>query len=277
MQAVIVSMTVCITFNLTTSNILYLLVGGLYLICSRCSLELEKKEKWISIITSILFSVFVVGGNIEVVLAVEYLLAWPVTVLLCCCGFYLCFSILISHLIVYIRNVEMVEDVAEKSKKRVAVAFIISLLALMLVWGVGWLISYPANTTRDSNGIINTALGNRDMNAAVPIVYVLAIRFLWNIGYSLFGTANACLAICSLVQVIMIACIVSYLISKLYSYNVKKWICIVVWLFYAVVPYNVQLPHTIWKDIPFAAFNVGVMMDYMDYTPRTLDEIISHS
>lgn len=31
------------------------------------------------------------------------------------------------------------------------------------------------------------------------------------------------------------------------------------------------------EEIPFAAFNVGAMMDYMDYTPRTLDEIISHS
>lgn len=253
-QAVIVSMTVCITFNLTTSNILYLLVGGLYIIVGRFSIELEKNEKWICIIISILFSIFTVGGNIETILAVEYLLAWPVTVLLCACGWYLCFFILTSYLIVYLRNVELVEAVTENSNKKVLLVFIVSFVALMIVWGIGWLISYPANTSRDSNGIINTALGNVDMHAAVPVVYVLAIRFLWNIGYSLFGTANAGLAICSLVQVVMIACMVSYLIGKLYSYNVKKWICILVWMFYAFIPYNVQLPHTIWKDVPFAAF-----------------------
>lgn len=252
-QAVIVSMTVCITFNLTTSNVLYLLVGGLYLICEKHSVELEKKEKWISILTSILFSTFMVGGNIEAILAVEFLLAWPVTVLVCVCGFYLCFSILISHLLVYLRNVEVVETVDGNTKRRVVIIFLISFISLMLVWGVGWLISYPANTTRDSNGIINTALGNMDMNAAVPVVYVLAVRFLWNVGYSLFGTGNASLALCSLVQVIMVAGIVSYLMCRLYSYHVKKWICVVVWAFYAFVPYNVQLPHTIWKDIPFSA------------------------
>jgi hypothetical protein len=29
------------------------------------------------------------------------------------------------------------------------------------------------------------------------------------------------------------------------------------------------------QDIPMRMYNVGCMMEYMDYTPRTLDEIIN--
>ena len=42
--------------------------------------------------------------------------------------------------------------------------------------------------------------------------------------------------------------------------------------YYAYVRYGKQC---ISEGIPFESYNTGVMMEYMDYTPRTLDEIIS--
>ena len=34
-------------------------------------------------------------------------------------------------------------------------------------------------------------------------------------------------------------------------------------------------PYFTLTEMPFMAMNVGCMKDYMDYTPRTLDEIMS--
>lgn len=267
-QGIMVSFAICITFSLATSNILYLIVGGLYLILTKYEVELEKKEKWVNMVLSGLFSLFMVMGNIETIFAVDFLLFWPLTFILCWIGIYLCFSFLIAHMLVYFRTVKIRDGNRVTTGKSALSAFLISFVSLLFVWGIGFAVSYPGNTTSDSNQIINMALGKENMEAAVPVIYVMAIRYLWNFGFAMFGTPNASLAVCTFAHILMISVIISYLICKLYSYNVKKWICVIVWLFYAFVPYNVQLSHTIWKDIPFSAFvflvSVLVWEQYME-------------
>lgn len=267
-QGMVVSFAICIAFGLTTSNVLYLLVGGLYLAVNRQRVSLEKKENLVNIILSTLFSIFVVLGNIENVLDVDFLLAWPVTVIICFWGFYLCFELLLSYFLYCLRNASVVNEDVEYSKKRAWVGFGVSLLALLIVWGIGFAFSYPGNTTRDSNTMLSMALGKMNLKAAIPTVYVLILNALWNFGFSLFGTPNAAFAVCSGAHVIFVALIVAYLISRLYAYNVKRHICVIIWAFYAFVPYNVQLAHTVWKDIPFSAcvflFMILIWEDFFD-------------
>jgi len=259
-ECMVVAFTICLTFRMTTSNFLYVLVGGLYGAVGKRRILMEQRERQVNVVLSCFFAFCMVMGNIENVLEANVLFPWPITVLVCCYGFYLCFSLLIEAMLVYFRSIRVNVDIEERTGKQIVFCFLLAFILLVIVWGIGLAISYPANTTADSNGIINTALLNEKMKAAVPIVYVLAIRYLWNLGYALFGTPNASLAVCSIAHIIMLAFIVAYLVSRLYKYRVKKSVCVIVWLFYAIVPYNVQFSHTIWKDVPFAAFTFLLMI-----------------
>lgn len=261
MDTVIVCFTICLAFGMRTSSPLYLAFGGMYFILSSKEVCLEKNERYIALLISAMFSLFTTMGNIDTILDVDFL-PWPITVLLCLYGFYLCFKLFITYIIVHVRQLNFVELDRESSNKKNKLVFVISLICLVLVWGLGLLISYPGNTTKDSNVYFDMVLGNRDMWGAISPIYILSIRYVWNIGLAIFGNVNAGLAMFSFLQIIVLAVTVSFLIYRLYSFGVKKPICLVVWLFYAIVPYNVQLPHTIWRDIPFsvAAFIIGVII-----------------
>ena len=260
-NTVIVCFTICWAFGMRTSNPLYLAFGGMYFVISKKDVYLEKKERYIVLLISILFSLFTTLGNIDTILDVNFL-PWPLTVILCLCGFYLCFKLFVTHIVIYVRQVNVVDVNRESSNKKEKQVFFISLISLVLVWGLGLAISYPGNTTKDSNVYFDMVLGNRDMWAAISPIYILAIRYVWNLGVAMFGNVNAGLAMFSTLQIIVLALAVSFLVYKLYVFKVKKCICLIVWLFYAIVPYNVQLSHTIWRDIPFAvaAFIVGIII-----------------
>lgn len=268
-QGIVVAFAICIAFKLTTSNVLYLLVSGLYVAVNRQRAELEKKERLVNIIISSLFSIFMFFGNIENVLAVDYLVAWPVTVIICFWGFYLCFELILGYFLYCLRNASVVNTDTVYSKKRALIGFFVSFFALLVVWGVGFAFSYPGNTTTDSNTMLSMALGKMNLKPAIPTVYVLILNVLWNWGFSLFGTPNAAFAVCSGAHVVFVGLIVAYLISCLCAHNVKKSICAVIWSFYAFVPYNVQLTHTVWKDIPFSAcvflFMILIWEEYLNH------------
>lgn len=259
-ECVIVTFAVCLTFQMTTSNFLYLLVGGLYAVVGKRRILLEKRETQVNIILSCGYALCMIMGRFEYILASELPLPWPIRTLICYYGFYLCFTILIENILVYFRSVRIRTNANCAERKKISLCFWITFVSLVLMWGIGLAISYPGNTTADSNGIIYTALGNAQMKAAVPVIYVLAIRYLWDFGFALFGTPNASLAVCASAHIIIISLIVAFMISELYRCNVKKWICVIVWLFYAVVPYNVQFSHIIWKDVPFSAFTFLLMI-----------------
>ena len=252
-ECVVVAFAICLFFELTTSDILYFIVASLYAVCRRQEIGLTKQEKCVNVLLSIFFSACMVLGKFETVLDVD-IFRWPVTTLVCSYGFYLCFCVIIGYLLMKCREVSVVSDEEMRTVKKVVLSFVIALVGLLIVWGVGLILSYPGNTTTDSNGMINMALGNRKIKLGVPIVYILPIKWLWNLGQSLFLNPNAYLAVVSVAHILLVALAVAYLISRLYAHKVKKWICVVVWMFYAFVPYNVQLSHTIWKDIPFAVF-----------------------
>lgn len=254
MECVLVAAAICIFLNLRTSNFIYIMAGGLYAVVSQQRILLEKREKIVRIILSTFFALCMVMGNIEAILDSELIIPWVLRAVICLAGFYLCFSLLLEQLLAFFRKARVCDSDVERTDKQKWICFGISFAALMVAGVIGLAISYPANTTADSNDIIRMALGEKKMIAAVPPVYILIIRFLWNVGSALFGTYNASLAVCAFAHVLLLALIVSYFIALLYKYNVNKIVCIVVGLFYTVIPYNVQLAHTLWKDIPFSAF-----------------------
>ena len=242
--------TICVAFGLRTSNILYLLFGGIFYIASKYEVDLEKRETIINRSLSFMFSIFMVLGNIDTILNADFL-PWPLRVILCIFGFYYCFSFLIACILIKVRNVNLLQA-DEAEQKEIFKVFIFALIGLLCVLGIGLAISYPGNTTKDSNVFFRMVVGEQDMWAAISPIYILAIRFCWNLGIDWFGNVNAGVALFALIQIFIFSLIVSYLISRLYAHRINRFICFVIWLFYAIIPYNMQLSHTIWRDIPFS-------------------------
>lgn len=242
--------TICVAFGLRTSNVLYLLMGGMFYIGSRYEVALEKRETVTKDVLSFLFSIFMVMGNIDTILDAGFL-PWPVRVILCMFGFYFCFSFVISRVVIILRNIDFTQSNEVGSKECIKV-FAIAFIGLLFVWGVGLAISYPGNTTKDSNVFFRMVVGEQDMWAAISPLYILAIRFCWNLGLDWFGNVNAGVALFAFAQVFVFALSISYFISKLFFCRIKKVICLLIWLYFAIIPFNMQLSHTIWRDIPFS-------------------------
>lgn len=252
-KSICVTMFSCIVFGLTTSNILPLLVGALYsIIICKYDIELKHKEYITVKILSFFYSIAIIYANIERVLGFAGILS-IISLFVCFTGAYFSINIILNYLVVLFRKDSLIVCKSRKiEKKNVWLAFGLSLLFILLCWGVGLAFSYPGNFNRDGRWILWQVTGIEDYSVANPIIHTVMTDIFWNIGQALFGTPNGSVATICTAQFTFGALIVSYMVSRLYAYNVKKWICVIVVLFYALTPYNVQLMHTIWSDMPFA-------------------------
>ena len=267
-QGILVSASFCIIHEIKTSSIISAAIFAMYIMLyQKNNVELSKKEKMVKYILACIYSVFTVLGEILVIMNSEYIyIHWVFTFVLCWLGQFFLMGLLVEYLLIVLRKNYFVytKEVCPTDKGCLKI-FGFCMLVLLIVWGFGWLRTYPGSMSRDSIQIANMALGNIDLLAAVPIVYVYPIRFFWRIGESIFGSANAGLALCTLVQVIAMAAIVAYSVVRLYANKVKKWICMLTLAYFALIPYNAYMITTIWKDVPFSASVLLFMVILCDY------------
>lgn len=269
-KGILVAVSFCIIHNIKTSSIVSLALFTMYvMLCHKADVKLEKKEKIVKIILGGLFSFFTALGEMLVILASEFAPSWVLTFVICWLGQFFLMEFIIGSLLVLLRKnhfVTTTETVSSLKTERKL--FGLCMLVLMVIWGIGWIRNFPGSMSRDSIQIANMALENVKLDPAVPIVYILPIRFFWNIGEAVFGTPNAGLGFSTFVQMTFFAAIVSYAVTRLHANAVKKWVCILVLLYFALMPYNTYMVTTIWKDVPFAAsmllFMVMIFEQYLD-------------
>lgn len=252
-QSICVAMFACIVFELTTASILPLLVGALYAVVAyKCDIQLSKREDIVTKILAIFYTTAILLAKIEIILGYEGILAF-LSLLTCIIGAYSCLSIIIKYLISLFRNdLLIVYEHKTVSKKNTWCAFGISFFVIMLCWIVGLAFSFPGNFNRDGRWILWQVTGIENYDVSNPLIHTVITDLFWNIGQLLFGTPNGSVATISTAQFTFGAIVISYMVSRLYQSNVKRWICAIIVLFYAIMPYNVQLMHTIWSDMPFA-------------------------
>lgn len=266
-QGILVSASFCIIHSIKTSSILSVVIFAMYvMLYLKSAREFELKEKIVNCALSVLFALFTGLGEILVIIDSDFSASWIVTFAVCWLGQFFLMELIIGSLLIIFRGnyfVKVPDNISEDIK--IGKVFTICMLVLITVWSMGWIRVYPGSMSRDSVQIANMALGKIDLLAAVPIVYVYPIRLIWNVGKTLFGTDNAGLALCTFVQLIGMAVIVAYSISRLYANYVKKWICMFILLYFALMPYNAYMVTTIWKDVPFSASMLLFMVFLVDF------------
>ncbi len=126
-------------------------------------------------------------------------------------------------------------------------------LLCMIFWFPYFLYQYPGIMTPDSVNQFEQVLGVIPYSNHHPWVHTLSIKLLYNIGYKLTGNMVVAISFYTFFQMCILAFSVSYFVSTMKKYCVRARICLLVTLFYALVPYHAVHSVTLWKDILFAA------------------------
>lgn len=130
-------------------------------------------------------------------------------------------------------------------------------LLAMLCWLPYFLYQYPGIMTPDSLNQFEQVLGVIPYSNHHPFMHTLLIKLLYTIGFKITGSMLIALSCYTFFQMCMLALSVSYFIGTLKQYRVRPAICLIITLFYALVPYHAVYSVTIWKDILFAAAVLG--------------------
>lgn len=169
-------------------------------------------------------------------------------------GWWFVFSKTIEYILSFLDRIHFTKmpykpEIEIKQGKRI---FCLTFFCCLLGWLPYFLIYYPAIITGDTEWQLSQALGISSLSNHQPVIHTLFLRICYNIGISLFHTPNGGMATCTIIQMILMAFVFSYMVFSLYTIKVNKkylYLCIV---FFAIMPFNAFYSITAWKDILFS-------------------------
>lgn len=202
-------------------------------------------------ITIMLDNLLVFNGDINSKLKDTYFKSFePSKILIVVVSFviiYLIFTLL-EYLAVKLEN-RIYSDKSHKIKDWKV--FVIIFASLIVLW-LPYILSYfPGGVYADTIAAINQATGEVGITNHNPILYTLIIKLFLQIG-SIFGNKLIGLKIFTVVQEIVMALVLAYLVFKLYKNKISiKYIVLTILYFglFELIPLYVV---SLWKDVPFS-------------------------
>lgn len=218
----------------------------------------DKRCNIISLIIAIILSLFqVLGNSIEKYMSLEGILKDGSTIISSIaifCGYtiILFFIILLLYKIVLPKILRKADKDYQffTANRRSFFVVAIFIFAMYIPY---FLNEFPGIISTDSLAEILQAMGYRTLENHYPIAHIGLISIAMNIG-KLIGNYNIGIAIYSIFQMILTACVFSYTIYFMAKYKVNKAIRIITLLMYAFYPPFAIYAVTMWKDVPFALF-----------------------
>lgn len=135
-----------------------------------------------------------------------------------------------------------------KHPGRIFLAVFLSLSALY--WIYLFLVAYPGSVTSDAMWQIDqTYYGNYSVHH--PYWHTMCIKVCMQLGYALFGNANAAAATYNAVQALVSAVTFAYAVTTLYQYQLPKSWAVCCYAVFAILPHHITYSATMWKDVPF--------------------------
>jgi len=113
-------------------------------------------------------------------------------------------------------------------------------------------VEYPGNLTEDTFTQISEMISGEFSNFNT-FWHTMIFRSVLMLGDSFFSDANTAIALFTVVQMMVVAFAFTHCLMTMILYGVPKWAVIVSYLIFAIIPYNMALSITIWKDVLFAA------------------------
>lgn len=166
------------------------------------------------------------------------------------------FVVLFFYIIyfIYVQMLKISSSISEiNPQKCFYKIFLIAFIAILLCWLPYYFMNYPGVVISDSCDQMGQAITGNYSNHH-PIIQTWIIEGVLTLGMQLFTNLNAAVALYCIMQMIIIAAIYAYTVGILYKYGIHRWACVVITVFYALIPYNVMFSFNMWKDSLFSAF-----------------------
>lgn len=142
------------------------------------------------------------------------------------------------------------EAASRNHPKRVFWGVFLSVAAIDLAYLL--FVLYPGVLTTDSFATIGQSLGQEAYDNVMPFWHTVTVELFVKLGLWLFDDINAAVALFHGAQILFIAACFGYALETLYRIGLPKWALALVYVLYALMPYNIVYSVTLWKDIPFA-------------------------
>ncbi len=115
-----------------------------------------------------------------------------------------------------------------------------------------FLVEYPGNITEDPFTQISEMVSGSYSNFNT-YWHTILFEFILSIGYSIFSDVNAAVALFCVIQALILAAAFTHALMTMIDSDVPGIFVVVSYVIYAILPYNIAMGITIWKDVLFAA------------------------
>lgn len=155
-------------------------------------------------------------------------------------------------------TIEKIRQIIKRIQQNVArkwhpwQVWLFSSLIILLCWTPVFLAYYPSVFAYDAEGQLYQVLAH-DYSTHHPLLHTIFLGAFFQLGGGMLGSYSAGMAVHSVVQMALMACVFGYTLSFLH--RVKAPIClqIILLLFYALFPANSVLALSTTKDVLFSA------------------------
>lgn len=124
---------------------------------------------------------------------------------------------------------------------------------------------YPGIVSNDSYWQLTQAMKLTTYSDHHPWVHTLFIKLFYDIGMILTGKTHIGVALYTIFQMIFASLTFSYVVYTLYNNKINKYIVVLVWMFFFLLPYNGIYSVTMWKDIPFSYITLILTTFLLDH------------
>lgn len=139
------------------------------------------------------------------------------------------------------------------NKKNSIVVYITTFIIIFICWIPYFLAYYPGGLTNDSIDQLTMIVNNFSfISNHHPITHTLFLSLPFKLGMKVFSNINSAIALVTITQMIIMACIFAYLILFLYKRKINKNILLIILAYFALLPMHGCYSITMWKDVIFA-------------------------
>ena len=252
-----------LSFSFNTNIYLAIFLVVMIFVILKYTLRIREKRLIVcSLIIAIIFACFeVIGHSLNRTFDLAEILYNRISIvqlLLRIISFTIIGYCLISNLYLIISekvkaNINNSNEMANRKNNQLShtAIFFICFILIFMCYVPYFLQNYPGVLTPDSLYQIAQVIGEKELTNHHPIFHTFIIFLCMKVG-EIFGNYNIGVAFYSILQMIFLSAIFSYLISYMVKRNINKIIIILSLLFFALYPINAMYSFTMWKDIPFA-------------------------
>lgn len=236
--------------NIKTTDILSICIFVCSVFLLSCPKENDKKDYYICLIFSGLFTLLYSTTNISVLggnLTNKFFVF--IYTLITIIGLFLLFHQLLLIFISKYKRIRLFEKGRPFSIK----LFTLLSLMFLLIMLPFFLMNYPAVMTPDSISQYRQVVGLENYSNHHPWLHTMLFKLFYDIGYFISGNIYVGIACYTFFQMIIMAVSESYVLTSLYELGLKKKWCMVLILLFVLYPYHLLYSVTIWKDIIFSA------------------------